>query len=436
MAEMIVVGAGLAGSEAAWQLAERDVKVDLYEMRPVKQSPAHHTGQPAELVCSNSLRADSLNNAAGLLKEELRQLGSLIMAAADANQVPAGRALAVDRERFSRTVADKLESHPNINLIRKEISEIPSDKLVIIATGPLTSAALAEAIADLTGEEYLYFYDAAAPIVTAESLNYDIVFRASRYEEEEGDYLNAPMTETEFARFWEFLLGAEINQPREFEAGQYFEGCLPVEVMARRGKKTLLYGPLKPVGLQDPRSGRRPEAVVQLRQDNQDGTLYNLVGFQTRLKWGEQDKMMKLIPGLEEAEIVRYGVMHRNTYLNSPLLLEPTFQFRKRDDLFFAGQLTGVEGYIESTAAGMTAGINAARLLQGEQPLAFPATTAHGALPRYITDRSKADFQPININFGIFPQLSEKIKDKRERNRARSQRALDDLADFIAQHNI
>lgn len=436
MQEVIVIGAGLAGSEAAWQLASRGIKVKLYEMRPEVKSPAHHTDLPAELVCSNSFRANSLANAAGLLKEEMRQLDSLIMAAADANSLPAGRALAVDREAFSKDIKARLESNENIEIIRKEVTEIPKNRPVVIATGPLTSDRMAKAIKELTGEDYLYFYDAAAPIVSAESLDYEIVFKASRYDEGAGDYLNAPMNEEEFFEFWDFLLRAEISLPREFEDNSYFEACLPIEVMAKRGRKTLLYGPLKPVGLKDPRTGKKPHAVIQLRQDNQEGTLYNLVGFQTRLKWGEQDKMLKFIPGLEDAEIVRHGVMHRNTYLNSPLFLKPTYQFKENSNIFFAGQITGVEGYIESTSSGLIAGINAARMVKGQDGIIFPEETAIGSLPKYITDEYKVDFKPMKINFGLLPDLSEEIKDKRERNRRRSELALEKLRSIKNKHKI
>ena len=436
MKEVMVIGAGLAGSEAAWQLASRGIMVKLYEMRPGVKSLAHHTDLPAELVCSNSFRADGLANAAGLLKEEMRQLDSLIMAAADANALPAGRALAVDREAFSRDIQARLESNKNIEIIREEVTEIPEDRPVVIATGPLTSDKMAEAIKELTGEDYLYFYDAAAPIVAADSLNYDIVFKASRYDDGAGDYLNAPMNEEEFFEFWDFLLRAEVSLPREFEEDAYFEACLPIEVMAKRGRKTLLYGPLKPVGLKDPRTGRKPHAVVQLRQDNKEGTLYNLVGFQTRLKWGEQDKMLEFIPGLEDAEIVRHGVMHRNTYLNSPLFLKPTYQFKDNLNIFFAGQITGVEGYIESTSSGLVAGINVARMVNGEAGIIFPEETAIGSLPNYITDEYKVDFKPMKINFGLLPELDEEIKDKRERNRRRSELSLESLKRIKDSYNI
>ncbi len=436
MAQATIIGGGLAGSEAAYQLAKRGYQVDLFEMRPDKMTPAHHSGKFAELVCSNSLRSDRLTSAAGLLKEELRHLDSLIIRAADNNKVPAGSALAVDREGFADSITAELKSSDKINIICQEVAEIPDRRPLIIATGPLTSSALAENIKKLTGKDYLYFYDAAAPIVTAESLNYDIVFRASRYDEDRGDYLNAPLNQEQFLSFWEFLLQAECHKPHDFERGNYFEGCLPLEVMAKRGHKTLLYGPMKPVGLTDPRTGSEPHAVVQLRQDNRQGTLYNMVGFQTQLKWGEQDEMLKYIPGMEEAEIVRYGVMHRNTYLNSPGLLTAGYQFKEEPGLFFAGQLTGVEGYIESTASGLIAGINAACTLAGNEPLEFPLETTIGSLAAYIADEQKDRLNPMNINFGLLPPLEEKISDKEQRNKARAERALDKLAEFKAIYNI
>lgn len=433
MEEMVtIIGAGLAGSEAAWQLARRGIKVCLWEMRPGKKTPAHKTGYFAELVCSNSLRSNHLANAVGLLKEEMRQLDSLIIKVADEQQVPAGGALAVDREGFAREVTRRLEEHPMVEVIREEIKSIPSLRPLIIATGPLTSENLTSSIRKLTGEDYLYFFDAAAPIVTADSLNYEKVFKASRYERGEAAYLNCPMQEDEYDRFYQALVSAEEYPLKEFEDEAYFEGCLPIEEMARRGKKTLLFGPLKPVGLVDPATGEQPYAVVQLRQDNREGTLYNLVGFQTRLKWGEQKRVFRMIPGLEKAEFVRYGVMHRNTFINSPVLLRPTYQYRDDAGLFFAGQITGVEGYVESAASGLVAGINAARLCRGKDPLTFPAETAIGALAHYISTRAKVDFQPMNISFGIIKPLTEKIRNKWERKLAYSRRALQVLKDFKA----
>lgn len=424
-AALVVIGGGLAGSEAAWQAATRGIKVELWEMRPRKSTPAHHTGYLAELVCSNSLRSNELENAAGLLKEEMRRAGSLIMEAAERHRVPAGKALAVDREGFSREVTSRIEAHPLITVIREEVKAIPAGRVVIIATGPLTSAALTRALQELTGEEYLYFYDAAAPIVTAESLDWSQLFRASRYGRGEEDYLNCPLTKEEYYTFYEALVRAERHHPHPFEKEIYFEGCMPVEELARRGPETLRYGPMKPVGLIDPATGKQPFAVVQLRQDNREGTLYNLVGFQTSLKWGEQDRVFRLIPALAQAEFVRYGVMHRNTYINSPRLLLPTLQLQSRPEIFLAGQITGVEGYIESAAMGLVAGINAARLLKGLEPLILPRDTAHGALVHYITEANPERFQPMNINFGLLPPLTVRVRSRQQRNLLLSQRALE-----------
>jgi methylenetetrahydrofolate--tRNA-(uracil-5-)-methyltransferase len=401
-------------------------------MRPVKMTPAHHTGGFAELVCSNSLRATALENAVGLLKEEMRRMGSLIMQCALAARVPAGGALAVDRELFSACVTAALAEHPLVTVIRGEVTELPDEDLVIVATGPLTSDALARSIRKFSGEEYLYFYDAVAPIVTAESIAMERVFRSSRYGKGEAAYLNCPMTEEEYDRFWQALVRAARAPRKEFEREEYFEGCMPVEVLAARGRDTLRYGPLKPVGLVDPRTGKRPFAVVQLRPENVAGTLYNMVGFQTGLKWSEQDRVFRLIPGLERAEFARYGVMHRNTFLNAPVLLSPTLECRKRPGLFFAGQITGVEGYVESAAAGLVAGINAARRARGAEPLAFPVETAHGALLHYIATADPRHFQPMNVSFGLFPPLPERIRDRRARNLALARRALERLAEFLA----
>ncbi|MEC1473746.1 FADH(2)-oxidizing methylenetetrahydrofolate--tRNA-(uracil(54)-C(5))-methyltransferase TrmFO [Bacillus haynesii] len=421
-----VIGAGLAGSEAAWQLAKRGIKVRLYEMRPVKQTPAHHTDKFAELVCSNSLRANSLTNAVGVLKEEMRVLDSAIIAAADICSVPAGGALAVDRHEFAANVTEKVKNHPNVTVLNEEVTEIPEGP-TIIATGPLTSEALSAKLRELTGEDYLYFYDAAAPIVEKDSLDMDKVYLKSRYDKGEAAYLNCPMTEEEFDRFYDALVSAETVPLKEFEKEIFFEGCMPIEVMAKRGKKTMLFGPMKPVGLEDPKTGKRPYAVVQLRQDDAAGTLYNIVGFQTHLKWGDQKEVLRLIPGLEQAEIVRYGVMHRNTFINSPSLLKATYQFKKRDDLFFAGQMTGVEGYVESAASGLVAGINAARLIQGKEPVTFSNETAIGSMAHYITETNKKNFQPMNANFGLFKELGVKIKNKQERNEQYASRALETI---------
>lgn len=426
-----IVGAGLAGSEAAWQVVQKGIKVKLYEMRPDKLTPAHKGSLFAELVCSNSLRASNLENAVGLLKEEMKRLGSLIMRCADEFRVPAGGALAVDRDLFSSCITETLYQHPLIEICRTEVTSIPEDEIVILATGPLTSDAMAESIRQFSGEEYLYFYDAVAPIVNGESINMDQVYRSSRYGKGESAYLNCPMNAEQYQVFWEALVKAEKAPRKEFDQATHFEGCLPVEVLAARGKNTLLYGPLKPVGLNDPKTGQRPFAVVQLRQENADATMYNLVGFQTGLKWSEQTRVFRLIPGLEKAEFVRLGVMHRNTYINSPALLNPSYESKKRPGLFFAGQLTGVEGYVESAASGLVAGMNAARLAGGEETLAFPEETGHGSLARYITSADPVHFQPMNISFGLLPPLDIKIRDKKERYRRIAQKSLDSLEAFI-----
>ncbi len=429
--QVAVIGAGLAGCEAAWQLAIRDIKVKLYEMRPVNNTPAHHTENFAELVCSNSLRSNQLENAVGLLKEEMRALGSLIMECADNNAIPAGGALAVDRHKFSASVTERISNHPNISIFREEVSKIDIDSCTIIATGPLTSDKLTTEISRITQNDYLYFYDAAAPIVAYDSLNMEKAFKASRYDKGESDYINCPMNEEEYNNFYKELINAEVVPLKKFEKEIVFEGCMPVETMGKRGEKTLLFGPLKPVGLTDPRTGKQPFAVVQLRQDNKEGTLYNIVGFQTHLKWGEQKRVFSMIPGLEEAEFVRYGVMHRNTFINSPKLLQSTMQMKDYPKLMFAGQITGVEGYIESASSGMVAGINMARIVNHNQPISFPPTTAHGALCNYITDTTAKNFQPMNVNFGIFPNLGMKIRNKVEKNRVYAERALKDLKDCI-----
>ncbi|MEB3101175.1 FADH(2)-oxidizing methylenetetrahydrofolate--tRNA-(uracil(54)-C(5))-methyltransferase TrmFO [Ferviditalea candida] len=427
--KVTVIGAGLAGSEAAWQIASRGVSVVLYEMRPLRKTPAHHTERFAELVCSNSLRANGLTNAVGVLKEEMRQLNSLIMQSADRNAVPAGGALAVDRESFSSDVTEALRNHPLIEVRNEEVTRIP-DGIAVVATGPLTSPALSEHLQEWIGEEYLYFFDAAAPIVEKDSIDMSKVYLASRYDKGEASYINCPMTEEEFDAFYEALVSAETVPVKDFEKEIYFEGCMPIEVMAKRGKQTVLFGPMKPVGLIDPRTGKIPFAVVQLRQDNAAGTLYNLVGFQTHLKWGEQKRVFSLIPGLEGAEFVRYGVMHRNTFINSPKLLEPTYQSKKRSNLFFAGQMTGVEGYVESAAAGLIAGFNAARLAMGESCVVFPNETAIGSMAYYITTADPANFQPMNANFGLFPPLETKIRNKKLKNERIAQRALESIQNF------
>ena len=439
MPDLIVVGGGLAGSEAAWQAAQRGLAVDLYEMRPAATTPAHVTTHLAELVCSNSLGSDLLDRASGLLKEELRRLGSMVLDCAAASSVPAGGALAVDRNAFARLVTRRVEGHPRITLHRQEVRAIPPDTPVVIATGPLTSSALAGDIAALAGAGHLYFYDAMAPIVAADSIDLSVAFRANRYDKavangpSEGDYINCPMTEPEYDRFVRELAAAETTPLRSFEEedAHFFEACLPVEVLARRGHNALAFGPLRPVGLADPRTGRRPHAVVQLRQDNLAATLYNMVGFQTNLRYGEQERVFRLIPGLQNAEFVRYGQMHRNTFISAPAHLRPTFQFRARDDLFFAGQITGTEGYVGSIASGLVAGLNAARLIRGEPPVAPPPTTMIGALCHYISAAQAEGFQPMKANFGLLPPPEPYIRNKRARYAAYAARALADLAQFI-----
>lgn len=438
-----VAGGGLSGAEAAWQAARRGCRVVLYEMRPEKSTGAHQTGDLAELVCSNSLRGAALENAVGLLKEEMRRLGSLVMEAADATRVPAGGALAVDRGGFSQYITSRLTGHPLVEIRRQELTALRSladSGPAVVATGPLTSPAMSRAIGQFFGEECLSFFDAAAPIVEAGSIDYSKAFRASRYGRGDDDYLNCPMTEDEYLVFWRALVeaeGAEPHHPDETgpSRARFFEGCLPVEEMARRGRRTLTFGPLKPVGLFDPRTGLRPYAVVQLRQDNAAATHFNLVGFQTNLRWPDQRRVFRMIPGLEEAEFVRYGVMHRNSFIKSPKLLLPTLQARRDSRLLFAGQLTGVEGYVESASAGLIAGTNAARMAQGREPLVFPLQTAIGSLPRYITEANPEHFQPMNIAFGLIEPLPNRPKKTRERKAAYSHRALDALEKFIEELN-
>ena len=426
MKKIIIVGAGLAGSEAAWQAAERGAEVLLYEMRPKVSTPAHKTDGFAELVCSNSLRAAGLENAVGVLKEEMRRLGSLVMEAADATAVPAGGALAVDRAGFSRYITEKLTNHPQVTVIHEEITEVPQEDeaVTIVASGPLTAGKLAESVKTVTGEGYFHFYDAAAPIVTLESVDMSKAYRASRYGKGEAAYINCPMTQDEYEAFWQELVSAEKAPTKDFEQEVFFEGCMPVEVMAARGKETLLFGPLKPVGLEHPVTGVRPYAVVQLRQDNAAATLYNLVGFQTHLKWPEQRRVFGMIPGLENAEFVRFGVMHRNTFINSPRVLLPTYQLRNDENLFFAGQMTGVEGYVESASSGLIAGINAVRVASGEPVHILPPETAHGCLAHYITTASEDDFQPMNVNFGLMPPLGKVRGGKKVRKQLHAEKAL------------
>jgi methylenetetrahydrofolate--tRNA-(uracil-5-)-methyltransferase len=435
-----IVGGGLAGSEAAWQLANRGFSVRLYEMRPVRPTEAHVTDRLAELVCSNSMGSTLPDRALGILKNELLGMGSLIMRIAFRHALPAGSALAVSREDFAEEVTATIGNHPKIEVIRNEVEEIPSGP-TILATGPLTSPTLTSQIQTLTGQQYLYFYDAMAPIVTAESIDMSIAFRQSRYDREsglgqdEGDYINCPLNKEEYHAFIEAVLAAPKTQLREFEREleRYFEGCMPIEVLAGRGPKALAFGPLRPVGLTDPRTGRRPYAVVQLRQDNVAGTLYNMVGFQTNIKWGAQEEVLRMIPGLQNAEFVRLGQMHRNTFVNSPTVLRPTLQARLRDDLFFAGQITGTEGYVGSTMGGLIAGINMARLLSGEPLLTLPPTTMSGALLHYITHAEPKHFQPMKANMGLLPEMTDPPRAKVEKNAKLAERAQRDLADYLSQ---
>jgi len=463
MNQIHIIGGGLAGSEAAWQAASRGVQVVLHEMRPVTPTAVHKTDRLAELVCSNSLRGDKLDNAVGLLKEEMRRLGSLVLRAADANRVPAGAALAVDRDGFSQAITDAIHGHPLIAVVREEITGIPADKEMyplIVATGPLTSDALSRDIATMVGADHLYFYDAISPIVLADSIDMNKVFRASRWgrslgprgsgdpgseaspagpacgvDDGEGDYLNCPMTRDEYERFYAALIAAESATVHDFEHTNFFEGCLPIEVMAHRGPDTLRFGPMKPVGLVDPRTGRFPYAVVQLRQDNLAGDHYSLVGFQTQLKWGEQARVLTMIPGLEQAEFVRFGIVHRNTYVNGPTVLHDTWQTKMRPDLFFAGQMSGVEGYVESAASGLLAGINAAAVAVGDTPRPAPRTTAIGALAYYASHADPRHYQPTNITFGIMPTILEDANGKKvkkgDRKLATSERALRDLDEWM-----
>ncbi len=430
-----VVGAGLAGSECAWQLAKRGIPVDLYEMRPVHSSPAHHTGDFAELVCSNSLRSDELSNAVGLLKAEMRKLDSLVLRSADHNRVAAGGALAVDRAAFAREITEVLESEENIRVFREEVTEIP-DGITVIASGPLSSDALAEKISGLCPAFDLHFYDAVAPIVTLESIDMTQAYFASRYDKGTADYVNCPMTKEEYLHFVTELISAQEAEVHGFDDGGVFEGCMPVEVMARRGMDTLRYGPMKPVGLRNPKTGQEAYAVVQLRRDNADGTLYNIVGFQTHLKWGEQKRVFSMIPGLQEADFVRYGVMHRNTYLNSPGLLDRAYRLISEPRIRFAGQMTGVEGYMESAASGLLVGIETAAEILGMEAAHFPQETAVGALGLYISQGSIGDFQPMNINFGIIKSLDYRVKGKRNKNAEISRRSLEILDNMMGEKEV
>lgn len=430
-----IIGGGLAGSEAAYQIAKRGIRVTLYEMKPVKFSPAHQSQNLAELVCSNSLRSDALDSAVGLLKEEMRRLGSLIMEAADNTKVPAGKALAVDRENFSSYITKKIAAHPLITIAREEVTEIPEEGIIIIATGPLTTEGLSKRLGELIGEYYLYFYDAIAPIIFKESIDFNRVFKASRYAEGEGDYLNCPMDEKQYKDFIRALKEAEKVLLKPFEKPVYFEGCLPIEVMAERGEETLRFGPMKPVGLKDPRAGKEAHAVVQLRQENVTGTLYNMVGFQTKLKWPEQERIFRMIPGLEKAEFARLGSIHRNTFVKAPVVITKTLQLQKNKNIFLAGQISGVEGYVESTAMGLTAGINAALLAGGKEMIVPPNTTAHGALINHITESNPESFQPMNVNFGLFPALSKKMP-RKKRGQLYAEGALAALEIWIKEKGV
>lgn len=431
--DIVIIGGGLAGSEAAWQAANRGAKVTLYEMRPKEMTKAHKTGGLAELVCSNSLGSADPLNAPGILKEEMRRLESLIIASAEQARVPAGSALAVDRDQFSLTITQALESHPNVRILHEEITEIPTDCLCIIATGPLTSDKLSAAIRAVTQSQHLYFFDAISPIIDAESINMDVVFAASRYDKGGADYLNCPMDDAQYNAFYDALMAAEKVQPKEFEKTPYFEACIPIEVMAERGRQTLLFGPLKPVGLEDPRTGKRPTAVIQLRTENVHKTCYNIVGFQTKLTYPEQKRVFRMIPGLEQAEFLRYGSLHRNTFINSPQLLLNTLQFKSRGTLFFAGQLVGVEGYTESAAMGGFAGINAARALAGLPLVTPPPTTAHGCLVGHVSSSDPKHFQPMNTNYGLFPPLAQPVRDKEKKRQLIAQRAREDFERWMTQ---
>ncbi len=425
-----IVGGGLAGSEAAWQLARRGIGVDLHEMRPVKPTPVHQTDQLAELVCSNSLRGNALDQAAGLLKEEMRRMDSLVIRVADEVRVPAGSALAVDRALFAQRITAAVAALPEVRIHRGEVARLPGDDVAIVATGPLTSEALAAEIAAFVGGAHLYFYDAVSPVVEADTIDFTKTFKASRYGRGGDDYVNCPLAEDEYRAFYAALTTAECAALHAFEHEFFFEGCLPAEVIASRGPETLLFGPMKPVGLLDPRTGARPFAVVQLRQDDLAASHYSMVGFQTQLKWGEQKRVFGMIPGLENAEFVRFGMIHRNTYVNAPSLLEPTFETRRRPGLFFAGQMSGVEGYVESASSGLIAAIGAARRARGQEPVAFPEDTALGALGRYIARSDPANYQPTNIAFGLLPELPVRIRDKARKRLALSARALQSLDRF------
>jgi len=434
--DLVIIGGGLAGSEAAWQAANHGAKVTLYEMRPKEETAAHKTDRLAEIVCSNSLGSNDPSSAPGMLKQEMRSLGSLIIKIADEVRVPAGMALAVDRELFSQKITEALSGHPNIRILREEIHDIPEDALCVIATGPLTSPKLSEAIRQLTQSKHLYFFDAISPIVDTDSLDMEKIFRASRYGKGTADYLNCPMDRQAYDQFYDALMGAERVRSKEFENIPYFEGCLPIEVMADRGRQTLLFGPLKPVGLEDPKSDVRPYAVLQLRPENQHESCYNLVGFQTKLTYSEQRRVFRLIPGLEQAEFLRYGSIHRNTFINAPTLLTRTLQLKSRPSIMFAGQLVGVEGYVEAAASGGLAGLNGARLLSNRPPVSPPPPTAHGALLHYITTSDPKHFQPINTNFGLFPPLDTTIRDKHKKRQLIQERAKIEFQTWMTQSGL
>ena len=434
--DVVIIGGGLAGSEAAWQAANQGAKVTLYEMRPKTETAAHKTEQLAEIVCSNSLGSNDPLSAPGILKQEMRKLDSLIIKVADDVAVPAGSALAVDRDLFAQKITQTLSEHPNVRILREEIHDIPEDAVSIVATGPLTSPKLSEAIIQLTRSKNLYFFDAISPIVDTDSLNMDKIFRASRYDKGTADYLNCPMDEETYNQFYDALVNADRVQPKAFENIPYFEGCLPIEVMADRGRQTLAFGPMKPVGLIDPKTGTRPYAVVQLRAENHHGSCYNLVGFQTKLTYPEQKRVFRMIPALEQAEFLRCGSIHRNTFINVPILLNDTLQLKKQSNIFFAGQLVGVEGYVEAAASGGLAGLNAARLLAAQPLVTPPPTTAHGALLHYITTCEPKHFQPINTNFGLFPPLETPIRDKQKKRQAIQERALSDFQTWTGQSGL
>lgn len=431
-----IIGAGIAGCEAAWQAAERGIKVKLYEMKPLKRQAAHKSDYFSELVCSNSLRGAGLENAVGLLKEELRRLNTLFMEAADKHQVPAGGALAVDRDKFSAEITEKIKAHPMIEVINEEVEIIDKDEITIIATGPLTEGKIMEEIKKFAGDDSFYFYDAAAPIISADSIDYSKVFWGSRYDKGTADYLNCPMTKEEYELFYQELINGEIVPINEIDKEIFFEGCMPVEVLASRGEKTLLFGSLKPVGLIHPETGKEYHAVVQLRKENREGTMFNLVGFQTHLKWGEQKRIFSMIPGLANAEFLRYGVMHRNSFINSPEVLNSINNLKEYPNVFFAGQITGVEGYVESCASGYVAGLNAVRKVLEKDPLIFPIETAIGALHEYITTRNSKNFQPMNVNFGLLPKTENRIKDKKERYKFLAERSLEKLDDLIREEKL